>query len=81
LTLSKFSSFLGSRVAVLFLAGNTGVLAGRVGLKLELEGTRLWDICAPTFCREICCFNGEGGRDGGFGLYVVVVLLKGGRGF
>jgi hypothetical protein len=37
LTLSRFSSFLGSRTAVLFLGGNDGVLGGRKGLKFEIE--------------------------------------------
>jgi len=53
LTLSMFSSFLGRRTAVLFLGGNEGVLGGRDGLKLELEGVMFFDSCVLT---------GEGGR-------------------
>jgi len=38
---------------VLFLGGNEGVLGGRDGLKLELEGVMFFDSCVLT---------GEGGR-------------------
>jgi hypothetical protein len=49
LTLSKFSSFLGSRTAVLlFLGGNDGVLGGRRGLKFEFEGSTFLDTCILT---------------------------------
>jgi len=57
-----------------------GVFEGRVGLKLELEGTR---VCcgAAILGTDDWCLRGEVGRDGGRGLYVEVALLNGGLGF
>lgn len=45
------------------LPGNFGVLGGREGLKLELEGTWLgcWAVDLPI----VLGFVGDGGRDGG----------------
>lgn len=81
--LSIFSSFLGSRMRSVccVLGGKAGVLGGRVGLKLELDGTRL-DVAIAGF--DDVRFRGDGGpvRDGGrWGLMIVVKLLNGGRAF
>ena len=54
LTLSRFSSFFGSRtVVLLFLGGNDGVFGGREGLKYVFEGRMFF---------ESCVLRGEGGR-------------------
>jgi hypothetical protein len=50
--------------------GNTGTLGGSIGLKLELEGTRV----------VVGGFSGDVGLEGvGRGLYEPVALLKGAR--
>lgn len=57
------------------LLGNFGVLGGREGLKLELEGTRLgcWAVDFPVGLG----FVGDGGREGGRGFEEEYVLKDG----